>query len=205
MDDLERRLADYYDREGDSRLAAPVDRRRIDARTSFIELLDAEERTRLLEVGSGPGRDAKVFADAGIGVFAVDRSFGHVALATAQGLSTVQASAFALPFRPRSFDAAWTMSTLVHVPDERWDVALGALTATLRPGSPLAVGLWGGLDQEGWQPPRNGLPSRFLSLRTHQRAQRMLARHGHLEYFQTWSDERSTWEYQYALLRTPQR
>jgi len=108
-----------------------------------------------------------------------------------------------LPVRSATFAAGWTMSTLVHVPDRRLDDAVRSITAALRPGAPLAIGLWGGFDHEGWLPARNGLPSRFFSLRSHERARAMLARHGTLDEFTTWSDDRSTWQYQLAILRTP--
>ncbi|MET0324155.1 MAG: class I SAM-dependent methyltransferase [Ilumatobacteraceae bacterium] len=202
MEDLERRLADYYDREGESRLQERLDSRRIAARTRFVELLRDESRHDLLEVGSGPGRDAIAFADAGIDVLAVDRSGGHARLAAAQGIRAVQASVLHLPVRAASFAAGWTMSTLVHIPDDRFDEAMGAITSSLRPGAPLAVGLWGGFDHEGWWPARDDLPSRFFSHRSHQRAREMLARHGAVDHFTTWADDRSDWQYQFAILRS---
>ena len=177
MDELERRLAEYYDQEGRARTAMPLGQRRVEQRSAFVDLLRRERRQRVIDVGSGPGRDALVFA---------------------------AATVLALPFRPAAFDAGWTMSTLVHVPDDRWDLALASITTVLKAGAPLAIGLWGGPDDERWHPPRGGLPSRFFSLRSHDRAQEMLRRHGELESFLTWSDGPSDWEYQFAVLRVRQ-
>lgn len=205
VQDLERRLAAYYDQEGETRLHEPLDSRRIAAREQFIDLLHDESRHDLLDIGSGPGRDAIAFAEAGFDVLAVDRSGGHVRLAAAQCVRVVQASVLHLPVRAGVFAAGWTMSTLVHVPDDRFDDAMRAITAALRPGAPLAIGLWGGFDHEGWMPARNGLPSRFFSIRSHERARDMLSRHGTLEHFSTWPDHRSDWEYQLAHLRVAQR
>ncbi len=201
MDELEGRLAEYYDREGRSRAAMPLGRGRIDARSAFVELLHGERRRRLIDVGSGPGRDAVYFAANGFPTTAVDRSIGHARLAAAAGLVSVQATLLALPFPPGTFDAGWTMSTLVHVPDDRWDAALMSIIHALKPAAPLAIGLWGGVDEERWHPPRNGLPSRFFSLRSHARVRLMLQRHGDLHSFVTWPDDRSEWEYQFAVLR----
>jgi SAM-dependent methyltransferase len=201
VDDLERRLTDFYDREGATRLEAPLDVRRIAARDDFVARLHDECRQRLLEVGSGPGRDALAFTAAALDVTALDRSRGHLRLAVAQGLRCVQGSVLALPFPPHAFGAGWTMSTLVHVPDDRWDVAMGEITSVLEAGAPLGVGLWGGFDDERWMPGRDGMPARFFSLRSHDRARAMLARHGTVESFVTWADDRSDWEYQFAVLR----
>src|SRR5262245_20837065 len=121
MDELERRLADYYDREGPARAAMPLGHHRVEQRRAFVELLHRERRGQLVDVGSGPGRDTVMFAANGLMTTAVDRSTGHTQLAKAAGLSAVQASLLALPFARATFDAGWTMSTLVHVPDQRWD------------------------------------------------------------------------------------
>jgi len=115
----------------------------------------------------------------------------------------VQASLFDLPFRAACFDAGWTMSTLVHVADDEFAAAMRSIVATLAPGAPLAVGLWGGFDFEGIAEFDTLLPRRFFSLRTHERARSMLAEHGALERFDTWSRETSTWQYQFAIVRTP--
>jgi SAM-dependent methyltransferase len=203
MGDLERRIADYYDREGAARIAMPMGDVRLDARARFIELLASEGRRSMLEVGSGPGRDATAFASAGFDVVGVDRSHGHARLCTTAGVPAIQATVLALPFAPATFDAGWTMSTLLHVPDDRWDVAMGSLVAALRPAAPLAIGLWGGSDEEGWQPTRGDLPARFFSRRSHDRLQTMLARHATVETFETATAIEQGWEYQFAVLRTP--
>lgn len=202
MDELEAQLAAYYDAEGTARESMPLGAVRLDGRRSFVELLRREGRRSLLEVGSGPGRDAVALRDAGLDVTAVDRSPGHVRSATRSGVRAVVATVLALPFPPASFDAGWTMSTLVHVPDDRWDRAMSSLTASLRPGAPLAVGLWGGVDSEHWQPPADGLPTRFFCRRSHDRAHSMLARHGLVESFTTWRGDRPGWDDQLAVLRT---
>ena len=155
----------------------------------------------MVEIGSGPGRDAVAFGAAGIDVTAVDRSPGHVRLATDAGVRAIVASLLALPFAPATFAAGWTMSTLVHVPDDRWDAALTSILGVLQPGAPFAVGTWGGVDDEHWQPPRDGLPTRFFSRRSHDRARAMLARHATVESFATWPGDVPGWDYQLAVLR----
>lgn len=203
MDELEMGLAAYYDLEGATRQAMPLGEGRLAARNAFVERLRAEGRRRLLEVGSGPGRDAVAFIDADLDVTAVDRSPGHVRLAAGAGVRAVLASLLDLPFRLGAFEAGWTMSTLVHVPDDRWDRAVSSIVSVVAAGAPIAVGLWGGVDGEHWQPPRNGLPARFFSRRSHDRVQAMLARHAVVESFTTWPGEQPGWDYQLAVIRAP--
>jgi SAM-dependent methyltransferase len=185
VDELEASLAAYYDLEGAARQAMPLSDGRLAARKRFVRLMRAEGRHRVLDVGSGPGRDAVAFVDANLEVTAVDRSPGHVRLAADAGVRAVLASLLDLPFARGAFDASWAMSTLVHVPDDRWDRALFSIVSAVGPGAPIAIGLWGGVDLEDWQAPRGGLPARFFSRRNHDRVQAMLARHAVVESFDT--------------------
>ena len=54
-----------YDQEAADRAVRPVERPRVAERNHYIELLRTERRTRVLQVGIGPGRDAAVLSGAG--------------------------------------------------------------------------------------------------------------------------------------------
>ncbi|MGH3682807.1 MAG: class I SAM-dependent methyltransferase [Natronosporangium sp.] len=116
-------LAAYYDQEAAARAARELDPERVARRAEFLALLRAERRRMVLEVGTGPGRDATAFIAAGLAVGGVDRSREHVRLARLAGVDAYQASVLAMPFPARRFDAGWTMSTLVHVPDDQFAAA----------------------------------------------------------------------------------
>jgi len=205
MAGLEHDLSMYYDQEASDRARRQPDPRRLERRRAFIELVRDEGRASVLEIGVGPGHDAVAFAESGVSPVGVDLSIAHARLARSNGVASMRASVLALPFRAHCFDIGWTMSTLLHVPDRDFDQAMSELIRVLRPGSPLAIGLWGGFDGEG----PNGFdridPPRFFSHRSHERARAMLARHGEIEQFDTWPDDRSTWEYQFIVLRVGAR
>jgi SAM-dependent methyltransferase len=202
MDSREADLAAYYDQDAASRAARAIDPRRIERRERFAGELIAQHRLHLLEIGTGPGHDAAAFLSRGVAVSGVDLSAEHVRLCRAAGVDAHVASVQHLPFPDDSFDAAWTMSTLLHVPDADFDAALLEIRRVLTPGSPLAVGLWGGSDSEGLTVDDEIDPPRFFSFRSHDRVQEMLGRHGALEQFETWSpDDEGSWTYQWALLR----
>jgi len=95
-------------------------------------MLAAEGRSRVVEVGTGPGRDGAAFIQAGLQVAGVDISSEHVRLARAAGVDAVCASLFDLPYALSSFDTGWTMSTLVHVEDARFHAAMDAICSVLR-------------------------------------------------------------------------
>ena len=200
---LDADLTAFYDAEARAGLRGELDPMRIDIRDGFVELLQREGRSRLVDVGAGPGRDTVEFRDRGFGVIGVDLAPANVGLMRAQGLDGVAGSLYALPFPDGSFDALWTMSTFVHVPHDRFDEAMTELLRVVAPGGPLAIGTWGGLDFEGVPEFGELRPFRFFSLAVHDRWRSMLQRRGDLEHFETFPPTRpGGWEYQYAVLRS---
>ncbi len=201
MSEAEADLRAFYDQEAALRAVRDVDPVRVGCRDAFTQQLLDEGRTSIVEIGTGPGRDLTAFRDSGLTTSGIDLSPEHVRLARAAGLDVIEASLFELPFDDALFDAGWTMSTLLHVPDERFHAAMTSITRVLRAGAPLAVGLWGGFDREGISDFDTIKPPRFFSLRAHDRARSMLAEHGSVERFDTWTHGNGQWEYQFAVLR----
>lgn len=200
----ERDLATYYDLESPARTQRDIDRNRVARRTEFIELLVAEERRRVVEIGTGPGQDAAAFMAAGLEVAGVDLSPEHVRIARDAGIDAHVASVLDLPFDDGSFGAGWTMSTLLHVPNADVDAALAEICRVLVPGAALAIGLWGGVDHEGPNPRDTIQPPRFFSNRSNDRVREMLDPFGAIERFETWSHAGvDGWHYQWVLVRTP--
>jgi SAM-dependent methyltransferase len=194
-------LATYYDQEAPSRAGRAIDAERVRLRAEYAAMLLSEGRSRVLEIGTGPGQDAAAFLADGLGVAGVDLSAEHVRMCRAAGVDAQVASVLALPFADGSFDAGWTMSTLLHVSDADFDTAMLEIRRVLRAGAPLAVGVWGGEDWEGANVKDTITPPRFFSSRSDERIQEMLGRHGTIERFTTWSRESSTWWYQWCVLR----
>ena len=194
-------LTAYYDQEAATRAARTLDPARVEWRTGFAALLAAEGRRTVLEVGVGPGHDARALRDSGVEVTGVDLAPEHVRMCREQGIEAYVASVLDLPFADDCFDAGWTMSTLLHVPDLDIDAALAEITRVLRPGAPLAIGVWGGLDWEGLSDQDDIVPPRFFSLRTDDRWLEIVGRHGTVERFDTWAHQTSSWTYQAMVLR----
>jgi len=68
MSSLERDLAAYYDRESEQRATRAVDARRAEMREAFADLLISENRRRVVEIGTGPGRDAQALLTRGLSI-----------------------------------------------------------------------------------------------------------------------------------------
>ena len=100
-------VAKIYDATRWAGVPAPVMKNILDAmRNAF------KDCRNILDVGTGTGRFAKFFEDAGFTVLGVDVSLSMMAQAREKGVrNLVQADAHHLPFRDESFDG----SIMIHV------------------------------------------------------------------------------------------
>lgn len=201
---LDADLMAYYEAEAARRLRGKSGSQRDGLYATFRDLLRSEGRSRLVDVGAGPGTDTVRWQDDGFDVIGVDLAHGNVVRMRDQGVPGVVASLYQLPLPRGMFEALWTMSTFVHVPDARLDEAISELVRVVDPGSPLGIGTWGGMDFEGVPEFGELRPYRFFALRSHDRWRDLLAAHGSVEQFHSF-DATGThgWEYQFAVLRSP--
>lgn len=209
----ERRLAEFYNRRAANGWDHPLAPRRVEERQRFVSLLKSEGRHGVLEVGTGAGLDGLQFVQAGIHYTGVDLSEEHVRQARARGLDVSVASVRSLPFPDSAFAAAWSMSTLLHIPASDIDAVLRELVRVTAPNAPIAVGLWSGDDEEVLNPEDDVEPRRFFSRRSDTTVLEVFGRHGTIEDFVTWPEgtgEESgpgaghwTQHYQFLVLRTP--
>jgi len=73
---------------------------------------------RVLDIGSGPGRDAKYFLENGLEVIGVDLTSNFVKLASknAPGAKFLQMDMRSLNFPEKSFDGIWLCGSFYHIP-----------------------------------------------------------------------------------------
>jgi len=200
--DHDRDLVAYYEQEVALGRRSRHGAHRVEMLGSFIELLRHEGRASVVDVGAGPGLDVVEFASAGLDAVGVDLTPGNVSAMRRRGLRAVCGSIYDPPLTPHSFDAVWSMSTLVHVPDSRFDQAVDGLVSLAGPDAPIAVGTWGGFDFEGRSEHGDIRPYRFFALRSHERFRELMERHGRVEQFETIVvDPASDWEYQLVVVR----
>lgn len=135
----------YYEAEARLRLR-PIGRAglRVELRQAFHRLLRNEGRTSVVDFGAGPAVEGASFTEAGLRYVGIDVAVGNGLIAAEQGLHVVPGDVAAPPLRPRSFDAGWSMSVLMHLPAAEAARAAAALADTLVPGAPFWIGLWGG-------------------------------------------------------------
>ena len=181
---VERETARYYDRE-EGREDRPLDPRRIAARDRFVERIGT--RRPVLEIGTGPGRDALALTEGGLDVIGLDLSIGHATRAKARGITMVAGSARALPFAAQSIGGLWSMSTLMHIPSAAIDATMREIARVMAPGALVAIGVWGGPDVEHFGDTSTG-PRRLFSRRSAERWRSLLELVGRIHEFEEWGD-----------------
>lgn len=203
-DAIEQQLREYYEAEASDRLRPRHEERRRNLARNVARGLAADGVDAVIDIGAGPASDHEHFVDAGVRYVGIDLAIGNAELAAEAGRTVIPASLFSLPFQDAAFSAAWSMSTLQHVPDERIDEALAELVRVLQPGAPVTIGLWGGRDEvitSNWA--STGLQlSRHFTLRSHDRIRTILRRHLVIDADDTFASGPSDWEYHVAHGRT---
>jgi SAM-dependent methyltransferase len=202
LNELDQALAAYYDAEAAAGARTEVSELRQRLRASFLAHLRDERVESLADVGGGPGVDAIAFIAAGFPTVALDLSYNNAMIADRLGCPAIVGSIAALPLVSKALDAAWTMSTVVHVPDSRIDDVLGEVARVVRPEGVIGIGTWGGRDWEGTSDFTRFDPPRFFSLRSHDRWRSIVERHGDVVSYDTFETAQPGWEYQFAILRT---
>lgn len=147
----------------------------------FVEL----SGEKIVDIGSGPGRDGMLLQKAGKEVFCVDASEAMVKLSSERGLKSVLAGFDKLPFEDESFDGAWSYTALLHIPKNSIGVPLGEISRVLKPSGVFALGLIEGDAEEYKESMGVGMP-RWFSFYQKDEIENLCREHGfELVYFET--------------------
>jgi SAM-dependent methyltransferase len=132
----------YYDRNAD---AFHERTRTIDMMPpmkAFLDLLPAG--AEILDVGCGPGRDLRTFAELGYRATGIDGSRAMVKLAASNTGLAIQHIAFSQIEYVEAFDGIWANASLLHVPDSEIDDVMNRLVRALRAGGALFMSVKAG-------------------------------------------------------------
>jgi SAM-dependent methyltransferase len=125
-----------YDADVERRDAMTPAQWRIDTMDTFARSLEAENARAVLELGCGTGQLAQYFSTLGFDVR--DR-----------GVTAEVADFASLPFPKATFDAAFAVNSLLHVPPAELRDVLSEIARVLRPGAVFMIVVWGGATREG--------------------------------------------------------
>lgn len=140
---------------------------------------------RVLDIGSGPGRDGVILQKKGLEVTCLDASEAMIKLSTSRGLLSVLGDFCALPFPDAIFDGVWTYTALPHVPKTKVGTAFSEITRVLKKGGILGLGLIEG-DTELYRESSGVGKPRWFSYYQKDEVEKLLQAHGFsVVYFET--------------------
>ena len=153
-------------------------------RTFFDKFINSV-KGKILDVGSGPGRDGVILKEKGLEVVCLDASEDMVKLSKERGLESVVGDFMQLPFSEKTFDGAWAYTSLLHVSKLDIDKAFEEIKRVLKEGGILGLGLIEGEKEEYRESSGVNMP-RLFSFYKKGEIENILARHGfEIAYFES--------------------
>jgi len=174
---------------------------KVTERQQFLEILQQEGKTSLLEIGAGTGTDSLFFQNNGLNVVCTDLSSDMVSLCLKKSLNAHMMDFLHLNFPLSSFDAIYALNCLLHVPTRDLPAILQKLRDLLRPAGLFFLGVYGGFEKEGEHVHDEHVPPRYFAHHTDEFMQHAIAPYFHLLSFKTIPFQGQTWHFQAMVLR----
>jgi SAM-dependent methyltransferase len=173
-------------------------------RRHFLDLLQKEGKSSLLEIGAGTGQDSKFFQEQGLEVICTDLSPEMVKYCREKGLTAYVMDFLHLDFPANSFAAIYSFNCLLHVPSQGLPTVLSKIRELLQPGGLFYLGVYGGNEREGiWDDDQHD-PKRFFSYHTDAYMQQITQQFFEPVYFKAVEVSRDNdFHFQSMILRKP--
>jgi len=200
-DEIKKSLIATYDKYARDRYQARHAEWKVSEREKFHKLLNENKSELILDLGSGPVRDAPWFREKGIDVICVDLSKEMARICAEKGLGIAVMDIERLGAIDNSFDAVWAMNSLLHIPKNRFENVLSDIKRVLKPGGLFYLGRYGGRDFEGIWEDDFYTPKRFFSFYTDEDLVDIVSRHFDIMEFNTIPQAGRTTDFQSVILR----
>ena len=124
---------------------------------ALLQYIEGEPPYTILDLGCGPGRDLKTFAELGHRATGLEGSARFAAMARAySGCAVWEQDFLELDLPAGDFDGVFANAALFHVPGQELGRVLRELNASLKPRGVLFASNPRGRNEEGWNGGRYG-------------------------------------------------
>jgi SAM-dependent methyltransferase len=125
---------------------------------ALLRHIEAASPYMILDLGCGPGRDLKTFAELGHVAIGLEAAPTFAVMAREHsGCEVWEQDFLALELPPQRFDGVFANASLFHVPSQALPRVLGELRAALKPRGVLFSSNPRGDNEEGWSGGRYGV------------------------------------------------
>jgi SAM-dependent methyltransferase len=148
----------HYNQHADSFWEGTRDHDVSQNRDALLEQLHGQGSSRILDFGCGPGRDLKIFRDAGCEAIGLEGAERFVEFARQySGCEVWHQDFLSLELPAEYFDGIFANAALFHVPSQELPRVLKELWATMKPSGVLFSSNPRGDNEEGWNGERYGV------------------------------------------------
>ncbi len=144
---------------------------------TFLDKFISLVKGKVLDVGSGPGRDGLLLKEKGLEVVCLDASEEMVKMSAKKGLKSIVGDFNNLPFAEKTFDGVWAYTSLLHIPKTEIDKPLQEIHRVLKKDGVFGLGLIEG-DTEGYRESAGVNLPRWFSYYVRPEVEKLLAKHG---------------------------
>lgn len=127
-----------YSKEYDQEVVEFWENFTINTIKEFVKQLNGK---RVLNLGSGTGRDSIILRDKGLEVICCDASIEMAKITRKLGFETIESDFNELNLDNNSFDGVWAYTSLLHVTKEEMIEVLGKINKALKPGGVFLNGM----------------------------------------------------------------
>jgi SAM-dependent methyltransferase len=124
---------------------------------ALLQHMEGKAPLAILDLGCGPGRDLKAFAQLGHAAIGLEGCARFAAMVRDEGFEVWEQSFLALQLPENRFDGIFANAALFHVPSQELPRVLAELHATLKPRGVLFSSNPHGQNEEGWHHGRYGV------------------------------------------------
>ena len=157
LENIVARTLDHYDQRAEEFWKGTRDHDVSQNIAALLRYIGGEPPFTILDLGCGPGRDLRVFADLGHVAIGLDGAERFAAMAREfSGCEVWRQDLLALDLPDERFDGVFANAVLFHVPSQELPRVLRELHATLKPGGVLFSSNPHGHNEEGWNHGRYG-------------------------------------------------
>jgi SAM-dependent methyltransferase len=151
------RTLGHYDRNAESFWRGTRDHDVAQNISALLGHIEGSAPFTILDLGCGPGRDLKAFADLGHVAVGLEGSARFVEMARAHaGCEVLHQDFLRLDLPADRFDGVFANASLFHVPTQELPRVLRELRAALKPRGVLFSSNPRGANEEGWNEERYG-------------------------------------------------
>jgi SAM-dependent methyltransferase len=195
-------LIEAYNKNAAERDSYIIEKWKLELRADFLSLIKEENKSSLLELGAGAGKDSLFFQENGLSVKCIDLSPELVKICQQKGLDAQVMDMANLSFPEESFDVVYTLNSLLHIPKEELPIVLKNIQMVLKPNGIFRLGVYGSENESEhiWEDD-SYTPKRFFAFYSDEHLKQITSQYFELVSFKKIIIEENAPHFQHLILR----